>query len=188
MTLSLRNGFPAEYCPVTGKQLSTNDYTTAEKNKLAGIAANANVNTIEKISVNGSEVTPDVNKTVSLTIITKDVNNLTNYYTKSQTYAKGETYTKTEVDSKVSAVYKYKGSVASYSNLPSTGLTIGDVYNVEDTGDNYAWTGTLWDKLSGTVDLSNYQSTTICNDVIYLVNPSLFEVNQIMFKIVNINQ
>lgn len=31
---------------VTGKELSTNDYTTAEKNKLAGIAARATANTV----------------------------------------------------------------------------------------------------------------------------------------------
>ena len=36
------------------KVLSTNDYTTAEKNKLAGIAAGAQVNVIESVSVNGT--------------------------------------------------------------------------------------------------------------------------------------
>lgn len=69
-------------------------------------------------------------------------------------------YATTEyVDSKVSAVYKYKGSVATYSALPSSGQSVGDVYNVEDTGDNYAWDGEKWDKLSGTVDLSAYATT-----------------------------
>jgi hypothetical protein len=58
--------------------------------------------------------------------------------------------------SEITAVYKYKGSVASYANLPSSDQTVGDVYNVEDTGDNYAWDGTAWDKLSGTIDLSGY--------------------------------
>ena len=64
--------------------------------------------------------------------------------------------TKAYVDSAVSAVYKYKGSVANQSALPSAGQTVGDVYNVEDTGDNYAWDGEKWDKLAGTVDLSGY--------------------------------
>lgn len=36
-----------------GKGLSTNDYTTTEKNKLAGIAAGAQVNVIESVKVNG---------------------------------------------------------------------------------------------------------------------------------------
>lgn len=34
---------------VSGKQLSTNDYTTAEKQKLAGIAAQANKTTVENV-------------------------------------------------------------------------------------------------------------------------------------------
>lgn len=38
---------------VAGKGLSTNDYTTDEKNKLAGIAAGAQVNVIESVKVNG---------------------------------------------------------------------------------------------------------------------------------------
>ena len=67
--------------------------------------------------------------------------------------------TKAYVDSAVSAVYKYKGSVANQSALPSAGQTVGDVYNVEDTGDNYAWDGAKWDKLAGTVDLSGYLTT-----------------------------
>ena len=63
----------------------------------------------------------------------------------------------------VSAVYKFQGSVATYSALPSnlTQANAGWVYDVLDTGDNYAWTGTAWDKLAGTVDLSGYvQKTT----------------------------
>ena len=39
---------------VSGKQLSTNDYTTTEKNKLAAIEANAEVNVIEEVRVNGA--------------------------------------------------------------------------------------------------------------------------------------
>jgi len=63
-------------------------------------------------------------------------------------------YTKSEVDAKVSSVYKFKGNVANYAALPATGLTIGDVYNLLDTGANYAWTGTVWDKLGDTIDIS----------------------------------
>ena len=65
-------------------------------------------------------------------------------------------YTKDEVDAKVSSVYRFKGSVASESALPTEGNVIGDVYNVEDTGSNYAWDGSAWDKLSETVDLTPY--------------------------------
>ena len=39
---------------VSGKGLSSNDYTSAEKTKLAGIASSAQVNVIESVKVNGS--------------------------------------------------------------------------------------------------------------------------------------
>ena len=71
-------------------------------------------------------------------------------------YGIGDAYTKAEVDAKVSSVYKFKGSVATFSDLPSEGQVIGDVYNITETGANYAWTDAGWDKLSETVDLSAY--------------------------------
>lgn len=57
-------------------------------------------------------------------------------------------------DSKIVNVYTYKGNVANYASLPTIGLTIGDVYNALDTDINWAWTGTVWDNLGGTVDVS----------------------------------
>lgn len=64
--------------------------------------------------------------------------------------------------SEISSVYKFKGSVATYNDLPA-GATVGDVYNVTDTGANYAWDGSAWDKLSETVDLSSYATTAYVN-------------------------
>lgn len=76
---------------------------------------------------------------------------------------KSDTYTKAEVDAKVSSVYRFLGSVASVDDLPET-ATIGDTYNVEDTGANYAWTGTAWDKLSETIDLTPYLTKVEAED------------------------
>lgn len=73
-------------------------------------------------------------------------------------------YTKSEVDSKVSSVYRFKNNVANYAALPSTGLTAGDVYNLSDTGANYAWTGTVWDELGTTVDISGKENTSNKSD------------------------
>jgi hypothetical protein len=75
-------------------------------------------------------------------------------------------YTKPEIDSKISSVYKFKGNVANYAALPTTGLTIGDVYNLLDTGANFAWTGTVWDKLSDTVDISGKEDSTNKTDIV----------------------
>lgn len=86
---------------VSGKGLSTEDFTSAEKTKLAA-------------------------------------------FDTADTYAK---------KSDISTVYKYKGSVANAAALPS-GAEVGDVYNTEDTGMNYAWTGTAWDELGGSFDIT----------------------------------
>jgi hypothetical protein len=71
-------------------------------------------------------------------------------------YGITDAYTKTEVDAKVASVYRYKGSVASESKLPTSGMVVGDVYDIQDTGMNVAWNGTAWDKLGISVDLTPY--------------------------------
>ena len=71
-------------------------------------------------------------------------------------YGIADAYTKTEVDAKVASVYRYKGSVASESKLPTSGMVVGDVYDIQDTGMNVAWNGTAWDKLGISVDLTPY--------------------------------
>ena len=60
----------------TGKGLSTNDYTAAEKAKLANIAAGAQVNVLEGVQANGTTVVP-VNKIANITIPT-NTSDLTN--------------------------------------------------------------------------------------------------------------
>ena len=68
-------------------------------------------------------------------------------------------YTKGEIDNKLTGAFHYKGSVASKKKLPKDGNEQGDVYNVQDTGANYAWNGEDWDKLSETIDLTPYLKT-----------------------------
>ena len=92
----------------------------------------------------------------------------------------------------LTSAVKYRGSVASYSALPTTGLSTGDMYNVKaaggtdangtaiKAGDNLVYNGSGWDDQSGTVDLSNYytkaemagavMSTTVSNDTITFVH------------------
>lgn len=86
-----------------------------------------------------------------------------------------------EVKSSISGVYTYKGSVATYDALPDD-AEVGDVYNVEaaygnyPAGTNYAWDGTKWDALGGSVDLSAYQTknddslTTTAKTVVGAIN------------------
>lgn len=55
---------------VSGKGLSTNDYTTTEKNKLGGIASGAQVNVIDTVKVNGTALAVS-SKAVDVKVPTK---------------------------------------------------------------------------------------------------------------------
>ena len=60
------------------------------------------------------------------------------------------------ISANITNVYTYKGSVASQSNLPTSGQAVGDVWLALDTGISYAWNGTSWISMGSTVDLTNY--------------------------------
>lgn len=82
--------------------------------------------------------------------------------------------TKSEVSSAVASVYKPKGSVNSFSDLPSN-ASEGDVYNIKTAGgtdvngnsikagDNVVKVSNGWDVLAGTVDLSGYATTVLAS-------------------------
>lgn len=71
----------------------------------------------------------------------------------------------------LTTVYQYKGSVATYADLPTTGQKVGDVWNIETAdpdhgikaGDNVAWDGAQWDILGGNHDLSGYAQLNSSN-------------------------
>lgn len=54
------------------------------------------------------------------------------------------------------SVLNFKGTKATASELPSTGNTTGDVWIVTADNSEYVWTGTAWEKLGPTIDLSGY--------------------------------
>lgn len=66
---TLQGNIDGKVDKVTGKGLSTNDYTNDEKTKLEGIADGAQVNVIETVKVNGVALTP-ANKAVNVTVPT----------------------------------------------------------------------------------------------------------------------
>lgn len=114
--------------------------------RLNGIAAGAQVNTIEHVQLNGTEVAP-TDKTVNLEVVV--ASDLANYYTK------------TEVDGKVSAIPKF--AIAVVEALPTEGISGTTVYLVKsgDTEGNlyteYIYVGKAWEKLGEqSVDLTDY--------------------------------
>ena len=68
----------------------------------------------------------------------------------------GSYYTSSEIDSKISAVFKFKGSKDAESELPSTDNSVGDVWIVTADSSEYVWNGTAWEKLGVTVSLDGY--------------------------------
>ena len=64
-------------------------------------------------------------------------------------------------------MYKYKGSVANSSNLPTSGQTKGDVYNIVNAssygpaGTNVAWDGSAWDALGGLFEIESITNAEI---------------------------
>lgn len=158
-----------------GMGLSKNNYTDADKNKLASIESGAEENVIETIKCGSQTFTPS-NKEIDLSSMI----GLVNYYHKDSLYTKSET--EALIDSQISSVYKPAGSVA-FANLPTLSASVlGNVYNVTDSftttndfvegsgksypaGTNVAvvdvGTGSThsykFDVLSGFVDLSGYQ-------------------------------
>lgn len=61
----------------------------------------------------------------------------------------------------ITGIYKYKGSVSTFDDLPKTGMAAGDVYDVKSNGQNYSWTGTEWDSLGQIFSFDNISNSDI---------------------------
>lgn len=80
----IKNGLSGKVDKVDGKGLSSNDYTSTEKTKLANIASGAQVNVLEGIQKNGDTV-QIVNKIANISVPTKtsDITNDSGFITTS---------------------------------------------------------------------------------------------------------
>lgn len=139
---------------IAGKTLTTNDYTTPEKQKLAGIASGANANVIETVKVNGTNQTVS-EKSVDIKVPTK-VSELTN----DKSYA-----TTTDVNNAVSKAGKLTKEIVTA--LPAASSAKDNViYMVKNSGgvsgdaySEYMLISGAMEKIGTTatqVDLSNY--------------------------------
>lgn len=161
-----------------GKQLSTNDYTTEEKNKLAGISSGAQANVIETVQLNGSSITP-ADKTVNVQVSksTVGLNNVTNdAQVKRSEMGKANGVATLDNAGKVPAAqlpsyvddviegyysggkfYTSKDSSGNYSGV-ITGET-GKIYVNLNDSKTYRWSGTAYVVISETLALGETSST-----------------------------
>lgn len=65
-----------------------------------------------------------------------------------------------EIDSKVASVFRFKGAKENLGEVKSIeNPAIGDVWHTNDDGKEYVYTGTEWELLGFTIDLSAYATT-----------------------------
>jgi len=141
-----------------------NNYTTAEKNKLSGIASGAQANVIETVKVNGTALSPS-GKAVNVVVPTQ-VSALTNdagYQTSSQVQS--------AIDAALADITGISFEVVQ--TLPASG-DAGTIYLVPNSGsgtnifDEYIYISNSWEKIGTTdVDLSNYWNKT---DLVTITN------------------
>lgn len=148
---------------VTGKGLSTNDYTTEQKTKLAGIEAGAEVSFIKDIQIQQKTGrAPGSGQTITIPslYIFKDKNDLTYDIITPDAIQMSFGMLFEMIDNtlnqKLSTVFDYRGTKATVSALPASNNKTGDVWHVTQNGSEYAWDGSAWQELGSTIDLSNY--------------------------------
>lgn len=145
---------------VSGKGLSTNDYTTTEKNKLAGIASNAQVNVIETVKVNGTALTPS-SKVVNITLT-----GLGGIPSSEKGASSGVATLGSDGKVPSSQLPSYVDDVLEYNSssaFPSTGES-GKIYVAKDTNKTYRWSGTAYVEISASIALGETSSTAYAGD------------------------
>lgn len=195
----LKTMFGNKVDKVSGKGLSTNDYTTEEQTKLAGIATGAEVN----VNADWNAVSGDaqiLNKP-SIPSKTSDLTNDSGYITSSSlsTYAPlaSPTFTGTPAAPTATAgtnttqiaTTAFVGTAITNAlsgitgisfevveTLPASGAA-GTIYLLSNGGtgtnvyDEYIWVNNAWEKIGTTaVDLSNYWSKT---DLVAITNAEI---------------
>ena len=155
---------------VGGKQLSTNDYTTAEKNKLATLEPL----TVKSVKVNGSPLVPDGSKAVNV--------DLSGYAVKTEVTQ--------EIAQAVSGITGF--DTKAVEELPGTGKK-GILYLLSNSGsgnnvyDEYLWLGNKYEKL-GTreINLTEYaKKTELPTKMSQLTNDSGYQTSAQVGNIVD---
>ena len=167
----LQSALDGKVNTVSGKGLSTNDYTTAEKNKLSGIAAGAQVNSIT--GVKGNTETTYRTGNVNITPANIGLGNVGNFKAVSTVASQGLSDTeKSNARANIGAgTSSFSGSYNDLSNKPTIPTKTSQLTNDSGYTTN---TGTVtgvkvgstsYSPSSGVVSLPAYPTTLPASDV-----------------------
>lgn len=168
---ALKTDLNSKVDKVTGKGLSTNDYTTDEKNKLAGIAAGAKDNVIETVKKNGTALTV-TNKAVDIVLGKSDVG-LGNVDNTSDANKPVSTAQQTALDGKVDKATDYgvitKQDVTNGYNLSirktDNGSIAEESFSVVALGSYTATMQQAMAALNGKADASELENYALKSDI-----------------------
>ena len=153
--------------------------SAADKTKLDGVATGAEVNVLEGVQVNGTDLAIS-SKKVNITFADgTSAGGLGSILLNGTAYtvyglgdaaaaglaasiADGETGLASgdqvydAINSALTSALVYKGVKATVAELPSSGQKVGDLWHVTENGGEYAWDGSAWQEMGSVLDLSGY--------------------------------
>ena len=144
---------PTKVDKITGKNLSTEDFTTTEKNKLGTIESGAQVNDLETIVITGYGETPET----ALNIPINNKNAIINLSLKADLI--DGVIPASQVPGGVDAVIE----VANFEALPRPGLS-AKIYITLDNHKTYRWGSTDYAEISASLTLGETESTAYRGD------------------------
>ena len=150
--ISIQGGGTGTDVQINGSSIVSNDVADIQVEGTYNASTNK-IATMSEIPTKVSDLSNDSG------FITNTVNNLTNYYTKTNTY------TKTEIDNLISAISTLDIEVVQ--TLPTQDISTTTIYLVpktpstNDAYDEYIYVNNSWEHIGSTeVDLSNYYTKT----------------------------
>lgn len=174
-----------DYFDAEGTLITQEFKVTATKTNLSGEPYEAEI-----IVINSDGIYIEGNKVLTEADIDDILQNFDVEGSISDLIDAAEQNAKDYADSLITSLYKIKGSVNAYSGLPND-AKVGDVYNVISAsgtigsdsyipaGTNYVWTGSTWDPLGGTIDLTLYKTAAnTTSEIEAAVNAAKSELSQ----------
>lgn len=150
--ISIQGGGTGTDVQINGSSIVSNDVADIQVEGTYNASTNK-IATMSEIPTKVSDLSNDSG------FITNTVNNLTNYYTKTNTY------TKTEIDNLISAISTLDIEVVQ--TLPTQDISTTTIYLVpktpstNDAYDEYIYVNNSWEHIGSTeVDLTNYYTKT----------------------------